>query len=193
MKFLSDIVGEGVGHNASAFADAFGQGLRGEDGEEGLPGPPGASVRRNVFEGLILAADQTIINSATLADTTLTFSALPNRTYAFRLSLLWEATALGDFKWDLNGPASPTLVRAMYVNIPAGGTLSGAASSVLTAFASTVSVAGTLGGSGATTIDGLVQNGSTGGAVTLRFAQATATNDTGAILRKGSWLEFLAM
>lgn len=136
-------------------------------------------------------ADQAVINSATLIDDTeLQFPMLANRTYRIRGKIFWDTTANGDYKYTFVGPASPTLVRGEITAGIAGSTP--AFSAILTAYPSStgVSLAGTGTTGGYIFIDMIVKNGANAGTFKLQFAQGTASNDTGAINRAGSYLEW---
>lgn len=139
---------------------------------------------------LVLAtSSQTVTNSATLTNSALTFTAAANTKYRVMGLVLLDTTALGDYKFDFNGPASPTLVRIVTNAIVAGATAFSQIR-VETAFAQSRTQAGT-GTTGAMVrFEGVIHNGANAGAVTFRFAQGTQTNDSGVVLREGSYLEY---
>lgn len=162
------------------------QGDTGPQGATGAQGPPGSG-----WAILSKAADQTVTNSATLVDdNTLTFSMAASTKYRIRGRIFFDTTAAADIKYTFVGPASPTLVRGELIGTIAGGTP--AATAISTAYPSSSGVA--LAGSGTTggwiSFDFIVQNGSNAGAFTFRFAQNTQTNDSGAIVRAGSYMEY---
>jgi hypothetical protein len=138
------------------------------------------------------SADQSVINSAALvSDNTLTFPMLASTKYRVRGKIFFDTTAAGDFKYTFTGPASPTLVRSEIVVSTPGAAPTIPA--ITTAYPNSSGVAitstsGTTGGHIA--IDMIIHNGLNAGNFTFQFAQNTATNDTGAIVRAGSYLEF---
>jgi hypothetical protein len=65
------------------------------------------------------AADETITSDATLSmDASLRFSAAANTKYAFEIEVWFNTATAADFKFGLDGPASPTLVYAHVDAIP---------------------------------------------------------------------------
>lgn len=142
----------------------------------------------NGWTAVVAPTDQSVINSATLTDSALTFPVRANTTYRVRLMALFDTTAAGDLKVDVNGPGSPTRVRLVTDTIVAGGA-SLTDTRIETAFGVSRTIAG---GTDAASYraEGIITNGANAGAVTLRFAQNSATNDTGAILRAGSFVEW---
>lgn len=137
------------------------------------------------------AADQTVTNSAVLvSDSVLQFAMAANTKYRIRARVFFDTTAAGDFKYTLAGPASPTLVRAEgMINAPA---VPPAFNAVATTYppAAGVAVVGTGTTGGWFALDMIVHNGPNAGTFAFQFAQNTATNDTGAIVRAGSYLEY---
>jgi hypothetical protein len=133
-------------------------------------------------------SDQTVVNSAVLVDSRLSFPMGAGQRVRFRGAAYFETTAAADFKWRHAGP-SPTLVRIhRRWRIPAGTAYAGITSDT-TWSAADLALAGTGAGAGEVWLEGVVQSASTGTFV-FRFAQNTATNDTGAVLRAGSYLEY---
>lgn len=144
---------------------------------------------RSKWTTVVAANDQTVTNSASFADTALTFAVAANTKYRVQGVAIIDTTAAADFKFDINGPASPTLVRLITDSIIGGGTAF-TQIRVETAFAQSRAQAGA-GTTGAMVrFEGVVHNGANAGTVTFRYAQNTQTNDSGAILRAGSWLEW---
>lgn len=134
-------------------------------------------------------SDQTIINSATLTnDTALQFYMQANTKYRIRGTVFFDTTAAGDFKYDFTAPAAPTLVRFERIDCVAGGTPAERALDVATPGSTSLAGAGTTGGY--VKFDAIFQNGANADAFAFQFAQDTATNDTGAIVRAGSWVEW---
>lgn len=140
---------------------------------------------------LICTADQTVANSATLANSTyLQFAVAASTKYRFRARIFFDTTAAGDFKWDINGPAGISIFRCMYLALPAGASLAAGASTVVTAINTVVSLTGTGTTGGYVMLEGIVHNGSNAGTIAFRFAQNSQTNDSGAIVRAGSSMEY---
>lgn len=165
-------------------------GPTGPSGADGAAGPTGPASGWTV---LSKAADQTRNNSAVLvADDTLSFSMLANTKYRIRGRIYYDTTAAADFKYTFVGPASPTLVRSEIKAVAAGGTPAFAA--VGTAYPSSTGVAltGNAATGGFIEFDFVVHNGANAGTFQFQFAQNTQTNDTGAIVRAGSYLEYAA-
>jgi hypothetical protein len=138
---------------------------------------------------IFATADQTVANNATLtASTYLTFTPANNTKYAFRLLAYIDTTAAGDYKYSLTCPASPTLVRIMrHTSVAGGGPASLAVDSA--AIGSTARLA-TPAGAAIVIMEGILQNAAGGGTLTFNFAQNTQTNDAGATLYAGSYLEY---
>lgn len=164
----------------------------GATGPTGLTGATGATGPSS-WTMVSATADQTITNSATLADSTyLKFTPAANTKYRVRLRVWFDTTAAADFKYAIAGPSPPTLVRITHKGvIPAATALSGIV--VDTAFASAKSMAGTGTTGGYVEIGLILQNGANATALTFQFAQNTQTNDSGAIVRAGSYLEYSAV
>ncbi len=138
------------------------------------------------------AATQIVANSAVLADSnTMTFAMAANTKYRVRGVIFYDTTATGDMKYTFVGPASPTLFRSEILATIAGGTP--AFSAIATAYPSSSGVAligtGTTGGQ--IVFDIIVHNGANATPnFKLQFAQNTQTNDSGAQVLAGSYMEY---
>jgi hypothetical protein len=161
--------------------------VTGPTGADGVAGPTGPASGWTV---LSKTADQTRANNATLVDDTdLQFSMLANTKYRIRGRIYFDTTATGDMKYTFVGPGSPTQLRSEIKAVTAGGTPAFAA--VATAYPSSSGVA--LTGTGTTggfiEFDFIVHNLSAG-SFKFQFAQNTQSNDSGVIVRAGSYLEY---
>jgi hypothetical protein len=138
------------------------------------------------------SADQPVINSAALvSDNTLTFPMLASTKYRVRGKIFFDTTAAGDFKYTFTGPASPTGIRTKTISAVPGAAPTLSAIGTVYPSAAGVAITSTSGTTGGyIEIDFIVWNGVNAGNFTFQFAQNTATNDTGAIVRAGSYLEF---
>lgn len=137
-----------------------------------------------------VTSDVTVTNSTTFTTATgMSASLAASKKYLIRGAVLFDTTAAGDFKYQFTGPASPTLVRiAVITNLP-GATST--ASVVQTSFTSG-SLTGTGTTGGAVMFNGVVQTSAgNSGTLAFQFAQNTAQNDSGAIVRAGSYLEVI--
>jgi hypothetical protein len=160
--------------------------LRG-DGSWQVP-PTGAAAG---WTTISKAADQTVANSATLTDdTALQFAMAANAKYRIRARIFWDTTAAADFKFTFIGPASPTLYRAELVAPIAGAAPAWAAVATAYPAAAGVALVGTGTTGGFIVFEAIIHNGANAGAFKFQFAQNTATADTGAIVRAGSYLEW---
>ena len=180
-----------TGPQGPAGADGA-QGPQGIQGIQGIQGPQGPQGLPGTGWGILSAAsDQTRANSAVLVDDdTLTFSMSANTKYRIRGRIFYDTTATGDFKYTFVGPASPTLVRGEVIATVAGATPANTAISTAYPSATGVSLTGTGANGGWISLDMIVHNGANAGAFLFRFAQNTQSNDTGAIRRAGSYLEW---
>lgn len=141
------------------------------------------------WELLSKTLDEARINTAALvSDAALQFAMQPNVKYRIRGEVFFDTTANGDFKYGFTGPASPALLRGSRVHCVAGGTPAEVAVDV--GAVTNVSLAGTGTNGGYVRFDLIFHNGPNQGTFAFQFAQNTATNDTGAIVRAGSWLEW---
>ena len=146
----------------------------------------------------VKTADETVSNTTTLQDDDhLFFAVAANKTYSFRFQIWYKGHDTTNFKWQLTGPAAPTLMRA------AGKTtlMTDPAGLVSTAFQNVArqhafSQPVTTGAINATStegwleIEGLLQNGANAGNVRFQFAQGIAQVQNCTVY-KGSYVEFI--
>lgn len=138
-----------------------------------------------------VTSDVTVANSTTFATATgMSASLAASKKYLIRGAVLFDTTAQGDFKFQFTGPASPTMVRILNITNVPGATSLG--SVVHTAFSTSSSITGTGTTGGAVQFSGVVQTSAgNSGTLAFQFAQASAQNDSGAIVRAGSYLEVI--
>ncbi len=137
------------------------------------------------------ATDQSVINSAVLVDCNMLTASLAAQTkYRVWGEVWFDTTAAADFKYTFVGPASPTLVRGLIHSAIPGAALT--LPTPLTAYpsASGVSLVGTGTTGGYLLYSFTIHNGANAGTFAFRFAQNTATADTGAIVRAGSYMSY---
>jgi hypothetical protein len=135
-------------------------------------------------------ADLAKINNAVLAnDATLTIALTAGTRYSIRGMIWIDTTATGDFKYTFVGPAA-TLIRMSRLHGAAGAAPAMQAADAAYPAAAGVPVAGTGTTGGVVQFDAMILVGASGGTFAFQHAQNTATNDTGAIRRAGSWLEY---
>lgn len=133
-------------------------------------------------------ADQ-INNTATYAnDAVLGFPIEPLERYLFRFCLYFDTTALGDFKFKVIGPASPSRVRTLVESFAPSGSAFGV--TVNTDFGQEVLVTGTGTTGGIVRGQGIINNGANGGNVTIQWAQNTGDAGPTKVLM-GSYLEWM--
>lgn len=163
-------------------------GVTGNTGSTGATGPTGPTGPASSWTTLSKASDQTVNNSATLADdTTLTFSMNASTKYRIRGIIFFDTTAAADYKFAFSAPSSPTLERWNLIRTVAGATPAEVA--VATANPGTISLTGTGTTGGWIQFDIIIHNLNSG-TFKFQFAQNTQTNDTGAITRAGSYMEY---
>lgn len=121
----------------------------------------------------------------------MTFPMAASTNYRIRGVIFFDTTAAADFKYTFVGPASPVLVRHEISAVTAGGTPAGAAVGTAYPSATGVSLTGNAATGGFIRFDFVVQNGVNDTPnFRFQFAQNSATNDTGAIVRAGSYMEY---
>lgn len=143
------------------------------------------------WESINKTTDESTASDTTFSsDSQLQFTMLANSTYHVRGRVLFSTVAAADFKWQLTGPSSPTLVRIARRAI-GGGDAAFSAVGVDTAFSTSVAVLGG-GAEGFVEFDAAIQNGANAG--TFAFQWAQNTSDAGnTTVRAGSYLEFIRM
>ena len=139
--------------------------------------------------GLVLPADQTVTNSATLVEVPeLTFAVGKYERVLVRYSIFYTTTADGDLKYRLEIPASPTAYRCLSsANPPAATAL---VTALITAEADATAVAAS-GTDGHLTLNALVNNGANRGEVQFQFAQNSATAAESVVILAGSSVEYM--
>lgn len=133
--------------------------------------------------------DETRSTSDTLAaDAELFFAALKYRLYRFRFVVWYTTAAAADFKFSINGPGSPSLVRLTTAHIaPGGSAFAGVGLQEAFGFGPSAITAGA--GGGYVVVEGLLQNGANDGGVAFEWAQNTS--DAGnTIVRAGSYVQY---
>lgn len=140
--------------------------------------PPWALVKKT--------SDQTITSNTTpVNDTQLFFIAAANTTYAVQCVYSLSMTNGIGFKVAVNGPASPTRVRA--TSFLTGGTFTQGGE--ITAYGTIIS--NTTGGPSFVYINMIIVNGSTAGTVNMQIAQA-ASSASATTFEQGSYLQYAA-
>ena len=133
--------------------------------------------------------DETTNTDTTLSDDdTLKFPVLANVDYWFKFVVHYDTPTAADFKFNVGGPASPTLVDIISKALAPGA--SALALSQETAFAFTAIVlTETSGTRGYIEIEGVLINGSNAGDVVFRWAQ-NSSNGSNTTVKAGSRVEF---
>ena len=139
--------------------------------------------------GLVLPANQTVTNSATLVEVPeLTFAIGKYERVLVRYSIFYTTTADGDLKYRLEIPASPTAYRCLSAaNPPAATAL---VTALITAEADATAVASS-GTDGHLSLNALVNNGANSGEVQFQFAQNAATAAESVVILAGSSVEYM--
>lgn len=142
------------------------------------------------FSGDVLTADQTVTNSATLVTVpTFTIGVGKYERVLFRYNIFYTTTADGDFKYRVDVPASPTLYRMVpELIVPAATSVT--TPGLITAEADGTGLAAS-GTDGWLRITGMLNNGANAGEIVFQFAQNTATSAQSAVVRAGSFVEFM--
>ncbi len=165
-------------------------GATGPQGIQGVQGPQGAPGN-TYWTTASQATTQVVANSATLTDSnTLKFAIAASTKYRVRGVIFYDTTAAGDMKYTFSGPASPTLVRSEILATIAGAVPAYVAVATAYPSSSGVALAGTGTTGGRIAFDFVVHNGANAGTFLFRFAQNTQTNDSGAQVLAGSYLEW---
>lgn len=132
--------------------------------------------------------DETTNTDVTLSnDAKLLFPVLANTKYWFKFRIHYDTPTAADFKFDINGPGTPTLVDYI-TKVFAPGSVS-PVHTRQTAFAVSIQVLETSGTRGYIEVDGILHNGANAGNVTFRWAQDTS-NASNTTVRAGSRVEF---
>jgi len=158
------------------------------NGDKGDTGAAGSDAANN-WSIKSKAADEPVINSSVLQnDDDLFFSMVANTNYRIRAKIFWDTTAAGDFKYGFSQPGAITLIRSELITGAAGSTPAFAA--IATSITTSASLTGTGTTGGYLFLDCIVHNGVNNGTFQFMFSQNTATADTGAIVRAGSYMEY---
>jgi hypothetical protein len=161
----------------SGTADAF-AGLRGDQ------------TYKRVWLSVFKTVDETKTSDSTLNDdAALLFAMLASSTYVFRSLVIFVTTAVADFKWRHNGPASPTLVSITRRNIIAGGTSISQIAEDTAYSAADIALAASA-GTGVFWCEGIITNGVNAGNFALRWAQNTLDASNTTVLA-GSYIEYM--
>ena len=122
-------------------------------------------------------------------DADLLFGVQASQRYTFRCRVFFDTTAAADFKYQLQGPGSPTLLRYETKHIVPGATAY-AGQAVQTAFAQSNAIAGAGTTGGFVEINGILHNGANGGLVSIQWAQNTIDASNTTVLA-GSYIEWM--
>lgn len=141
----------------------------------------------------IKPADVTITSDDSLnEDAALQFAVAAATKYHFRFVIFFDTAAAADFKYDVNGPASPDVVSIHTRSVaPAATAYGGIATQTAFGFGPTAITAAS-GTAGVILIDGILHNGANAGTVVFRWAQNTS-NGGSTIVRAGSYVEWSAL
>jgi hypothetical protein len=150
------------------------------------------SVLQSIFWNTVNKASDTARTSTTTYadDPDLAVAMEANTTYMFDGLLLFDNGAgSSGYKWQFNGPASPTFLRLARYWVPLSGTAF-AGVGVDTAYAishTTSSTGGTNGG--AVWFSGMINNGANAGDFVVQWAQEASTGNQ-LVLRRGSRIRY---
>ena len=112
---------------------------------------------------------QRTTNAVLTADPDLIIPIGANERVKFELEVFFDTNATADFKFTINGPAAPDLVRYHYIHQAPGATAHNLATEV--AYGSSISVTGTGTTGGYVYISGVIDNGANAGNITFDWAQ----------------------
>lgn len=184
---------------ATAILDAFTSALKGlapasgggtanflrADGSWAVP--PGVQTWTSVFK----ATDESTNTDTTYTDdAALKFAMLASTTYAIRGMIFYDTPAAADFKYQFNGPASPTLVRVGSFCVgPGGSGFNGPFTNEAYATSNAATGGATFGWA---EFAGMVRNGVNPGTFAVQWAQNTSNASNTTVLA-GSFIEYRAM
>jgi hypothetical protein len=135
--------------------------------------------------------DQSVTSSITPADDAeLKFYLPANEIWQFEFFFFWDAAnATPDITFTLNGPASPTNIRAHLIGSDSNAQFSGGGSEaiVLTTYGTAVSPTPASAPTSMAWAKGVVENGSNAGYLVLQWAQR-ASSTTPTFVRRGSYV-----
>ena len=137
-------------------------------------------------------ADETVTTDTVLSnDAALLFSVATSTKYSFRFRVWFDSAIAADFKFGINGPATPTIFRAAYTYIDPEGL---DVTNTLSAYETTgiAVVYATTNTGGYVSINGIIQNGSNAGSVSFTWAQNTSNAGNTTVLA-GSYVEYAVL
>lgn len=140
---------------------------------------------------IVKPSDETTNTDTTLSnDSKLQFGVAASTKYRFRFVIFYDTPTAADFKYDVNGPGSPTLVLIDTFSLAPGATAWVITRNSSFAFGpnSIVETSGTI---GRIEISGILHNGTTAGTVAFRWAQ-NSSNGSNTTVRAGSYVEYSA-
>lgn len=130
-------------------------------------------------------------NTAITADAVLKVPLIASRVVAFRFLVFYNTPGAADFKFDLHGPTSPTVLRyKVWLLVPAIASPALADYDFETTYDVVKTMVGT-GTDGWLQIDGIVQNGANAGDLEFRWAQNTSTGSDTTVYA-GSFVTYLS-
>jgi hypothetical protein len=137
---------------------------------------------------IVKTADESTTSDTSFDDdAALKFAVEASKKYWFRFTVFYNTPTAADFKWQLAGPASPTLIVYDGMALAPGATALTVTRDA--AFASSHALTETSGTIGKVVIEGFLHNGANAGTVALQWAQNTS-NGSATTVRAGSRLEY---
>jgi len=138
---------------------------------------------------IVKISDETTNTDTTLSDdAVLKFPVIANTKYWFEFTIHYDTPTAADFKYDINGPAAPTLLDIVTRSLAPGATADVITRQTAFAFTSLV-ITETSGTRGFIRISGLLHNGANAGTVVFRWAQNTS-NGSNTTVRASSRVDF---
>ncbi len=135
------------------------------------------------------ATETRTANTALTADSDLQFPMKANAKYKIRLQLWFDTVAAADFKFQVSGPGSPTLVRGLRRHVDPTNLTTLVTTSEVALPGSTAIAAGTGTTGGYIEEDFIVHNGANDGTFSFDWAQNTSDPGNTSVLA-GSSLEY---
>jgi hypothetical protein len=134
-----------------------------------------------------VADESTALNSGFLNDNELFVAVAANTNYSIRGRVFFDSAATPDFKWKIDGPASPTRVRVFRQYILNGAT-GWTGVTIDTNYTAAIATTGT-GTAGLVDFEVMLNNGANSGFVIFQWAQNTSSVSSTTV-HKGSYLEW---
>lgn len=134
-----------------------------------------------------IADESTSLNSGFLNDAELFIPVAANTNYSIRGRVFFDSAATPDFKWKIDGPASPTRIRSFYQYI-ANGAAGWTGVTIAQSYPLAQQLAGA-GSAGLVDFEVMLNNGANSGFVVFQWAQVTS-NASSTTVHKGSYLEW---